>query len=297
MRAVCFLWRSVWDLLHDHDDGDRYRPLLRHHEASHIHWSAVSEAGPPHPRGGLGLLAGLEPAAVLRLEWGTPHLEYCIRQHVTVTAFIRLNNTLMSGRLPTKIQIKTAVQRTTSLCVNVSGAYVPEGLMTSCTWDYMTFTPSVRAYTMLLFIFVFFLPLFIIIYCYIFIFRAIRTTNQSVWISNVFRSALPDFSDWLKLVCVSGQWGRLTAVFTVMAALVIPWRVSTGCRTSGRWRRSRSSSSCSTSSPGRRTPPSPSPPSPGKTLKPPHLWKRVCHLSQTTTKLWALCRWTSSDGH
>lgn len=44
----------------------------------------------------------------------------------------------------------------------------------------MTFTPSVRAYTMLLFIFVFFLPLFIIIYCYVFIFRAIRTTNRSV---------------------------------------------------------------------------------------------------------------------
>lgn len=62
----------------------------------------------------------------------------------------------------------------------VSGAYVPEGLLTSCTWDYMTFTPSVRAYTMLLFIFVFFLPLFIIIYCYVLIFRAIRTTNQSV---------------------------------------------------------------------------------------------------------------------
>ncbi|XP_068590524.1 melanopsin-A-like [Cebidichthys violaceus] len=59
-------------------------------------------------------------------------------------------------------------------------AYVPEGLLTSCTWDYMTFTPSVRAYTMLLFIFVFFLPLFIIIYCYFFIFRAIRTTNQAV---------------------------------------------------------------------------------------------------------------------
>lgn len=60
------------------------------------------------------------------------------------------------------------------------GAYVPEGLLTSCTWDYMTFTPSVRAYTMLLFIFVFFLPLLIIIYCYVFIFRAIRSTNQSV---------------------------------------------------------------------------------------------------------------------
>ncbi|XP_068182693.1 melanopsin-A-like isoform X2 [Antennarius striatus] len=59
-------------------------------------------------------------------------------------------------------------------------AYVPEGLLTSCTWDYMTFTPSVRAYTMLLFLFVFFLPLSIIIYCYVFIFRAIRTTNRAV---------------------------------------------------------------------------------------------------------------------
>ncbi|KAM8924399.1 melanopsin [Pelodytes ibericus] len=59
-------------------------------------------------------------------------------------------------------------------------AYVPEGLMTSCTWDYMTFTPSVRAYTMLLFSFVFFIPLFIIIYCYIFIFKAIKNTNRAV---------------------------------------------------------------------------------------------------------------------
>ncbi|CAL8390805.1 unnamed protein product [Arctogadus glacialis] len=59
-------------------------------------------------------------------------------------------------------------------------AYVPEGLMTSCSWDYMTFSPGVRAYTMLLFIFVFFIPLFIIIYCYYFIFRAVRSTNRAV---------------------------------------------------------------------------------------------------------------------
>nr|XP_055032865.1 inactive ubiquitin carboxyl-terminal hydrolase 54 isoform X4 [Misgurnus anguillicaudatus] len=59
-------------------------------------------------------------------------------------------------------------------------AYVPEGLLTSCSWDYMTFSPSVRAYTMLLFIFVFFIPLFVIMYCYIFIFRAIRNTNRAV---------------------------------------------------------------------------------------------------------------------
>ncbi|XP_051504908.1 melanopsin-A-like isoform X2 [Myxocyprinus asiaticus] len=59
-------------------------------------------------------------------------------------------------------------------------AYVPEGLLTSCTWDYMTFTPSVRAYTMLLFTFVFFIPLIVIIYCYFFIFRSIRSTNKAV---------------------------------------------------------------------------------------------------------------------
>uniref|UniRef100_A0A8D0H1X7 Opsin 4 n=1 Tax=Sphenodon punctatus TaxID=8508 RepID=A0A8D0H1X7_SPHPU len=59
-------------------------------------------------------------------------------------------------------------------------AYVPEGLLTSCSWDYITFTPSVRAYTMLLFCFVFFIPLFAIIYSYIFIFKAIKNTNRDV---------------------------------------------------------------------------------------------------------------------
>ncbi|KFV98203.1 Melanopsin, partial [Eurypyga helias] len=59
-------------------------------------------------------------------------------------------------------------------------AYVPEGLLTSCSWDYMTFTPSVRAYTMLLFCFVFFIPLIAIIYSYVFIFEAIKKANKSI---------------------------------------------------------------------------------------------------------------------
>lgn len=59
-------------------------------------------------------------------------------------------------------------------------AYVPEGLMTSCSWDYMTFTPAVRSYTMLLFTFVFFIPLGIIIFCYFCIFRAIRHTTRAI---------------------------------------------------------------------------------------------------------------------
>ncbi|XP_078716067.1 melanopsin-like isoform X2 [Lampetra fluviatilis] len=59
-------------------------------------------------------------------------------------------------------------------------AYVPEGLMTSCTWDYVTFTPAVRSYTMLLFCFVFFIPLIVIIFCYVRIFVAIKNTNRAV---------------------------------------------------------------------------------------------------------------------
>ncbi|XP_041670853.1 melanopsin-A-like [Cheilinus undulatus] len=59
-------------------------------------------------------------------------------------------------------------------------AYVPEGLMTSCSWDYMTFTPSVRSYTMLLFTFVFFIPLSVIIFSYCCIFRAIRHTTRAI---------------------------------------------------------------------------------------------------------------------
>ncbi|XP_066537423.1 melanopsin-like [Hoplias malabaricus] len=59
-------------------------------------------------------------------------------------------------------------------------AYVPEGLQTSCSWDYMSFTPSVRAYTILLFLFVFFIPLGIICGCYLAIFQAIRSARQEV---------------------------------------------------------------------------------------------------------------------
>ncbi|XP_063076050.1 melanopsin-like [Engraulis encrasicolus] len=59
-------------------------------------------------------------------------------------------------------------------------AYVPEGLQTSCSWDYMSFTSSVRAYTILLFTFVFFIPLGIIGGCYSAIFRAIRIARKEI---------------------------------------------------------------------------------------------------------------------
>lgn len=59
-------------------------------------------------------------------------------------------------------------------------AYIPEGLQTSCSWDYMSFTVTVRTYTVLLFVFVFFVPLAVIAACYLAIFRAVRRAAQEV---------------------------------------------------------------------------------------------------------------------
>lgn len=68
LRSVRVLRRPLRDLLHDHADGDRHRPLLRHHATSDLDRRVVTETGPLHPLGSLGLLSGMEPAAVLRLE-------------------------------------------------------------------------------------------------------------------------------------------------------------------------------------------------------------------------------------
>ncbi|XP_069395170.1 melanopsin-A-like isoform X2 [Paralichthys olivaceus] len=103
-------------------------------------------------------------------------------------------------------------------------AYVPEGLLTSCTWDYMTFTPSVRAYTMLLFIFVFFLPLFIIIYCYVFIFRAIRNTNQAVGKINGSTYSHSSSRDSVKSFHrLQNEWKMAKIALIVILLYVISW--------------------------------------------------------------------------
>ncbi|XP_072139072.1 melanopsin-A [Mobula birostris] len=98
-------------------------------------------------------------------------------------------------------------------------AYVPEGLMTSCTWDYMTFTPSVRAYTMLLFCFVFFIPLGIIIYCYVFIFRAILSTNRDVEKigGNTHRESRRQYNR------IKNEWKMAKIALIVILLYIISW--------------------------------------------------------------------------
>ncbi|KAG7492548.1 hypothetical protein MATL_G00015490 [Megalops atlanticus] len=98
-------------------------------------------------------------------------------------------------------------------------AYVPEGLLTSCSWDYMTFSPSVRAYTMLLFVFVFFIPLFIIMYCYFFIFRAIKNTNKAV--GKVTGDSTKDSVK--KFHRMKNEWKMAKIALIVILLYVISW--------------------------------------------------------------------------
>ncbi|XP_053731261.1 melanopsin-A isoform X5 [Synchiropus splendidus] len=97
-------------------------------------------------------------------------------------------------------------------------AYVPEGLMTSCTWDYMTFTPSVRAYTTLLFTFVFFLPLAVIIYCYVFIFRAVRSTNQTMQ-----KLSISSRESGRTLTRLQNEWKMAKVALLVILLYVVSW--------------------------------------------------------------------------
>ncbi|KAM9561183.1 melanopsin-A-like [Salvelinus alpinus] len=99
-------------------------------------------------------------------------------------------------------------------------AYVPEGLLTSCSWDYVTFTPSVRAYTMLLFTFVFFIPLIVIMYCYFFIFRAIRTTNKAVSKINCNGSTRDSIKSFRRL---KNEWKMAKIALIVILLYVISW--------------------------------------------------------------------------
>ncbi|XP_027505148.1 melanopsin [Corapipo altera] len=99
-------------------------------------------------------------------------------------------------------------------------AYVPEGLLTSCSWDYMTFTPSVRAYTMLLFCFVFFIPLIAIIYSYVFIFEAIKKANKSV---QTFGSKHGNKELQKQYQRMKNEWKMAKIALIVILLFVISW--------------------------------------------------------------------------
>ncbi|XP_051474241.1 melanopsin-like [Apus apus] len=96
-------------------------------------------------------------------------------------------------------------------------SYVPEGLMISCTWDYVTYSPANRSYTMILCCCVFFIPLIIIFHCYLFMFLAIRRTGRDVQKlgSCNRRSCL---SQSLK-----NEWKLAKIAFVVIIVFVLSW--------------------------------------------------------------------------
>nr|XP_021331932.1 uncharacterized protein LOC563080 isoform X1 [Danio rerio] len=70
-------------------------------------------------------------------------------------------------------------------------SYIPEGLMTSCTWDYVSPSPANKSYTMMLCCFVFFIPLSIILYCYLFMFLSVRQASRHQDVLTPYSKTLP----------------------------------------------------------------------------------------------------------
>ncbi|KAM9360793.1 opsin 4xb [Symphorus nematophorus] len=98
-------------------------------------------------------------------------------------------------------------------------SYIPEGLMTSCTWDYVTYTLANRSYTMMLCCFVFFIPLGIIFYCYLLMFLAIRKTGREVERlgTQVRKSTL------IQQRSIRSEWKLAKIAFVVIVVYVLSW--------------------------------------------------------------------------
>ncbi|KAM6206069.1 melanopsin-like isoform 3-T3 [Sarcoramphus papa] len=96
-------------------------------------------------------------------------------------------------------------------------SYVPEGLMISCTWDYVTYSPANRSYTMILCCCVFFVPLIIIFHCYLFMFLAIRRTGRDVQkLGSCSRKSYLSQS-------MKNEWKLAKIAFVVIIVFVLSW--------------------------------------------------------------------------
>uniref|UniRef100_A0AAQ4QR08 Rhodopsin n=1 Tax=Gasterosteus aculeatus aculeatus TaxID=481459 RepID=A0AAQ4QR08_GASAC len=98
-------------------------------------------------------------------------------------------------------------------------SYIPEGLMTSCTWDYVTSTPANKSYTLMLCCFVFFIPLGIISYCYLCMFLAIRQASRDVEKLGyqVRKSTL------IQQQSIKTEWKLAKIAFVVIIVFVLSW--------------------------------------------------------------------------
>ncbi|XP_064153390.1 melanopsin-B-like [Anguilla rostrata] len=98
-------------------------------------------------------------------------------------------------------------------------SYIPEGLMTSCTWDYVTSTSANKSYTLMLCCFVFFIPLGIISYCYLFMFLAIRSAGRDLEKlgTHIRKSTL------VQQQSIRNEWKLAKIAFVVIIVYVLSW--------------------------------------------------------------------------
>ncbi|KAF7200399.1 melanopsin-A [Nothobranchius furzeri] len=98
-------------------------------------------------------------------------------------------------------------------------SYIPEGLMTSCTWDYVSYTAANRSYTMMLCVFVFFIPLGIILFCYLKMFLSIRKTSRELERlgTQVRKSTL------IRQKSIRSEWKLAKIAFVVIVVYVLSW--------------------------------------------------------------------------
>ncbi|XP_040276419.1 melanopsin-B-like [Bufo bufo] len=94
-------------------------------------------------------------------------------------------------------------------------SYVPEGLMISCTWDYVTSTAANKSYTMMLCCCVFFIPLIVIFHCYLLMFLAIRSTSRNVQkLASCGRQTL---------ISMKNEWKMAKIAFVIIVVYVLSW--------------------------------------------------------------------------
>ncbi|KAJ8401581.1 hypothetical protein AAFF_G00378980 [Aldrovandia affinis] len=98
-------------------------------------------------------------------------------------------------------------------------SYIPEGLMTSCTWDYVTSTSANKSYTLMLCCFVFFIPLGIISYCYLFMFLAVRSTNRDLEKLGMQMRK----STLIQQQSIRNEWKLAKIAFVVIIVYVLSW--------------------------------------------------------------------------
>ncbi|XP_060752473.1 opsin 4xa isoform X1 [Tachysurus vachellii] len=98
-------------------------------------------------------------------------------------------------------------------------SYIPEGLMTSCTWDYVTATPANKSYTLMLCCLVFFVPLGIISFCYVFMFLAIRNASRDLQsMGTQMRNTTLGQQQ-----SITREWKLAKVAFVVIVVYVLSW--------------------------------------------------------------------------